>query len=251
MSGKLYIIGLGPGADDLQAPRATMALSDATDIVGYQTYVARVPFRSDQIRHFSDNREEIRRACDALDLAAEGRRVAIISSGDPGVFAMASAVFEAVEHGNPAWRATEIEIIPGISAMFAAAARIGAPLGHDFCAISLSDNLKPWETVLARLRAVAVAGFVIALYNPQSVARPWQLAAAFDELRSLLPPTTYVTMATAISRCDEHIVITTLADVDPSQADMRTLILVGSAETRQILRPSGGAWLYTPRGARA
>ncbi len=250
MTGALVIVGLGPGAADLQAPRATAALAAATDLVGYETYIARVPERAGQTRHVTDNREELFRARHALTLAAEGRRVAVVSSGDAGVFAMASAVFEAIEHGNPAWRALDIEVIPGISAMFAAAARIGAPLGHDFCAISLSDNLKPWDTVLARLRAVAEAGFVIALYNPQSRARPWQLNAAFDLLRSILPPTTPVAMATAVSRPDERIDFYTLADADPSRADMRTLVLIGSEATRTIARP-GGAWLYAPRGSTA
>ena len=245
----IAIVGLGPGADDLQAPRAAAALAQATDIVGYTTYVARVPECNGQIRHVTDNREEILRARHALTLASEGRRVAIVSSGDAGVFAMASAVFEAIEHGDPAWRALDIEVIPGISAMFAAAARIGAPLGHDFCAISLSDNLKPWDTVLLRLRAAAEAGFVIALYNPISRARPWQLGAALDVLRTILPPSTDVAMAQAVSCPDERILFATLAEADPTLADMRTLVLIGSAATRRIARPDGGVWLYSPRGS--
>ena len=247
MSGFLVVVGLGPGAEDLQTPRAAAALADATDIVGYATYVARVPERAGQVRHVTDNREELLRARHALSLAADGRRVAVVSSGDAGVFAMASAVFEAVEHGDPAWRTLGVEIVPGISAMFAAAARIGAPLGHDFCAISLSDNLKPWETVLARLHAAAAAGFVVALYNPLSKARPWQLGAAFDLLRTILPPTTAVAFATAVSRPDERIILTTLAEADPADADMRTLVLIGSAATRRVARADGGAWLYSPR----
>jgi precorrin-3B C17-methyltransferase len=251
MTRSLAIVGLGPGAADLQAPRAAAALADATDIVGYHAYVARVPERADQVRHGSDNRDELARARHALTLAAEGRRVAVVSSGDAGIFAMASAVFEAVEHGDPLWGAIEIEVIPGISAMFAAAARIGAPLGHDFCAISLSDNLKPWETVLARLAAAAAAGFVIALYNARSRARPWQLAAAFDLLRDILPPGTNVAMASAVSRPGERIEITTLAGADATRADMGTLVLIGSAATRRIARADGGVWLYSPRGATA
>jgi len=251
MSGFLHVVGLGPGAGDLRAPRATEALARASDIVGYASYLARVPERSAQLRHASDNRDEISRARHALSLAAAGRRVAVVSSGDAGVFAMASAVFEAIEHGDPAWRALDVEIVPGISAMFAAAARIGAPLGHDFCAMSLSDNLKPWPTVLARLRAVAAAGFTVALYNPRSRARPWQLAAAFDLLRTILPRGTCVAMATAVSSADERIEITSLAEADPSRADMRTLVLIGSAATRRIERADGGLWLYAPRGAPA
>ena len=247
MTGVLFVVGLGPGATDLQTPRATAVLAEAADIVGYAPYVARVPARADQVRHVSDNRDELLRARHALSLAAMGRHVVVVSSGDAGVFAMASTIFEAIEHGDPAWRTLEIEVIPGISAMFAAAARLGAPLGADFCVISLSDNLKPWPTVLARVRAAAKAGFVIALYNPASRTRPWQLGATLDLLRTLLPPTTAVAFATAVSRPDEHVEICTLADADPAQADMRTLVLVGSAATRRIDRADGGAWLYSPR----
>jgi len=231
----------------MQTPQATAALAAATDLVGYGPYLARVPLRPDQRRHGSDNREELARARHALLLAAAGHQVAVVSSGDSGVFAMASAVFEAIEAGEPAWRHLDPEVVPGISAMFAAAARIGAPLGHDFCAISLSDNLKPWDVVARRLTAAAGAGFVIALYNPLSRARPWQLGAAFELLRPILPETAPVVFATAVSRPEERIEITTLAEADPARADMRTLILIGSAATRRIERPSGRPWLYSPR----
>ncbi len=251
MSGRLVVVGLGPGADALQTPQAAAALAAATDLLGYSTYLDRVPVRGGQTRHASDNREEIARARHALALAASGRDVAMVSSGDPGVFAMASAVFEAIEHGEAAWCGLDVQVIPGISAMFAAAARIGAPLGHDFCAISLSDNLKPWETVLRRLRAAAEAGFVIALYNPASRARPWQLAAALEALRGVLPGETPVIFATAISRADERIDIAPLATADAGRADMRTLVMIGTAATRAITRPDGGVWLYTPRGEAA
>lgn len=247
--GHLAIVGLGPGNAALQTVQVIHALSEATDLVGYDTYLARVPRRDDQRRHGSDNREEIFRARLALDLAAEGNRVAVVSSGDPGVFAMASAVFEAVETGPYNWRALDIEVMPGISAMFAAAARLGAPLGHDFCAISLSDNLKPWPVVLGRLLAAASAGFVVALYNAASQARRWQLGAAFDALRPILPGGTPVIFATAVSRPEEAITIATLADADPGRADMRTLVLIGSAATRLIARPGARPFVYTPRAA--
>ena len=247
MTGRLTIVGLGPGDEDLLTPRAGDALAAATDLVGYLPYVARIPERPGQRRHASDNRQEIERAREALRLAASGRTVAVVSSGDPGVFAMAAAVFEAIEHGEPAWRELEVEVVPGVSAMFAAAARLGAPLGHDFCALSLSDNLKPWDVVLERLTASATAGFVIALYNPISRARPWQLGAALDCLRHILPPTTPVAFARAISRPDERIVITDLENAAPDAADMSTLVLIGSAQTRRIERASGEPWLYTPR----
>ena len=247
MTGKLFLVGLGPGAAGMQTPQAAEALSLATDLIGYGPYLDRVAERPGLIRHASDNREEISRARHALELAAGGRLVAVVSSGDSGVFAMASAVFEAIEHGDPAWRDLDVEVIPGISAMFAVAARVGAPLGHDFCAISLSDNLKPWETVLQRLRAAAGAGFVIALYNPISRARPWQLGAAFTLLREILPPDTPIVFATAVSRAEEAIDIVQLSDADPARADMRTLVLVGSAATRTIGRTGAAPWLYTPR----
>jgi len=249
MTGQLAILGLGPGSPDLQTPQVSRALEEATDLVGYETYLARIAERPGQRRHASDNRNELLRARLALELAAEGCRVAVVSSGDPGVFAMASAVFEALEYGPSSWRTLQIEVMPGVSAMFAAAARLGAPLGHDFCAISLSDNLKPWAVVLARLVAAASAGFVIALYNAASRARPWQLAAALDVLRPILPAQTPVIFATAISRPEESVTFATLADVDPIQADMRTLVLIGSAATRLIERPHAAPFVYTPRSA--
>jgi precorrin-3B C17-methyltransferase len=247
MTGKLWIVGLGPGAADLQAPRAAAALAAASDLVGYGSYLDRVPTRAGQARHPSDNREELARAHHALSLAAAGRCAALVSSGDAGVFAMASAVFEAVKTGDTGWRRLDIEVVPGISAMFAAAARIGAPLGHDFCAISLSDNLKPWALVERRLTAAASGGFVIALYNPLSRARSWQLGAAFDLLRSLLPGSTQIAFATAVSCPDERIDITTLEEADPARADMRTLVLIGSMATSRIERPDASPWLYSPR----
>lgn len=248
MTGSLSIIGLGPGNPNLLTPQATEALTTAHHVLGYTTYLARLPRLPHQTHHSTDNREELHRARHALDLALEGHQVAIVSGGDPGIFAMASAVFEALEHGPETWRTLDIQVLPGISAMLAAAARLGAPLGHDFAVLSLSDNLKPWPVVLQRLIAAASAGFVLALYNPTSKARPWQLSTALDALRSILPPATPVAFATAITRPDERLILTTLAQADPGSADMRTLVLVGSPQSRLITRP-GGAWLYTPRSA--
>ena len=249
MTGTLHIVGLGPGADDLVAPRATAALAAATDLVGYAPYLDRVPPRPGQRRHGSDNRVELDRARHALRLATEGAKVAVVSGGDPGVFGMAAAVFEAVEAGDPAWRALPIEVVPGISALLAAAARLGAPLGHDFCAISLSDNLKPWDTVVRRLEAASGAGFVIALYNPLSRARPWQLGEAFAVLRRHLPGSVPVAFAAAVSRGDEQVNLTTLAQADPARADMRTLVLIGTAASRVVARPGATPWFYAPRAA--
>src|SRR5450432_564186 len=197
MTGWLAIAGLGPGAAQLVTPEVTQALAEATDLVGYASYVTRVPPHAGLTCHVSDNRRELDRASLALRLAAEGKRVVVVSSGDPGVFAMAAAIFEAVDAGDPAWRGLDIRVVPGISAMQAAAARLGAPLGHDFCAISLSDNLKPWEVVARRLRAAADGDFVIALFNPASKARPRQIYDAFDLLRKRKAGATPVAFARA------------------------------------------------------
>jgi precorrin-3B C17-methyltransferase len=247
MTGWLAIAGLGPGAAQLITPEVTEALADATDLIGYAPYLARVPAREDLTRHGSDNREEIDRAGLALRLAAAGKRVVVVSSGDPGVFAMAAAVFEAVDAGDPAWRDLDIRVLPGISAMFAAAARIGAPLGHDFCAINLSDNLKPWDLLERRLRLAAQADFVIALYNPKSLARPWQLGRAFELLRGELPDSVPVVFASAISDPKEAIETVMLRDAVADRADMRTIVLVGSSRTRLIVRADGKPFVYTPR----
>lgn len=249
MSGWLAIAGLGPGAAQLITPEVSDALAEATDLIGYAPYVARVPAREGLTRHGSDNREELDRASLALRLAAENRRVVVVSSGDPGVFAMAAAVFEAVDAGDPSWRDLDIRVLPGISAMFAAAARIGAPLGHDFCAINLSDNLKPWDLVERRLRLAAQADFAMALYNPLSSARPWQLGRALELLREDLPGTVPVVFASAISDAKEAIEIVTLRDAVAGRADMRTIVLIGSSRTRLIPRAVGRPFVYTPRSA--
>ncbi|MDQ0472458.1 precorrin-3B C17-methyltransferase [Labrys wisconsinensis] len=244
-AGRLMVVGLGPGPERWLTAEAQALLAEATDIVGYGPYVDRVP-PSAARRHASDNRVELDRARHALELAEAGARVAVVSGGDPGVFAMAAAVFEAVEAGPPAWRGLDILVAPGITAMLAAAARLGAPLGHDFCAISLSDNLKPWAVVEKRLVAAAAADLVIALYNPASKARPDQIGRAFEALRSAVGER-LVILAKAVGRPDETIIRTSLAAVDPREVDMRTLVIIGSAATRVIERPEGEAWVYTPR----
>ena len=190
MSGRLAVVGLGPGDARWLTREAEAALAAADALYGYGPYLDRVPARPGQARHPSDNREEDARAAAALRHAADGAHVAIVSGGDPGVFAMAAAVCAQIEAGPQAWRALDVAIVPGVTAMLAVAARVGAPLGHDFCALSLSDNLKPWEVIERRLDAAADAGFVIALYNPISRARPWQLGAAFERLRRQLPAST-------------------------------------------------------------
>jgi precorrin-3B C17-methyltransferase / cobalt-factor III methyltransferase len=247
MSGHLAVVGLGAGDRRWLTPEADAALAAAEALYGYRAYLDRVPACPGQARHASDNREEGARAAAALRHAAQGARVALVSGGDPGVFAMAAAVCAEIERGPDAWRRLDVSIIPGITAMLAVAARVGAPLGHDFCALSLSDNLKPWEVIERRLTAAAQAGFVIALYNPLSQARRWQLGAAFDRLRRLLPPATAVVFGRAVGRAEEEIVVTTLDVADPERADMATLIIIGSAQTRVIARASGPPLVYTPR----
>ncbi len=247
MSGRLYVIGTGPGKPEQTTPEALTAVADAHEFYGYGPYLDRLTLRSDQIRQASDNREELDRAKAALQRASAGINVCVVSGGDPGVFAMAAAVCEAIDHGPAEWRAVDLVVVPGITAMLAVAARIGAPLGHDFCAISLSDNLKPWPLIENRLRAVAEAGFVIALYNPISKARPWQLGKAFEIVRAALPGETPVIFGRAAGRPDERMTVARLADAEASQADMATCVIIGSAETRVIAREGRPDLVYTPR----
>ena len=248
MSGSLVIVGLGPGPVDLLTQAAARALEAATDLVGYGPYLDRIPQNPvSQRRHASGNGVEIDRARHALMLAAEGRKVGVVSGGDPGVFAMAAAVFEAVEQGDPGWRELDIRVEPGITAMLAAAAEVGAPLGADFCAISLSDNLKSWQTIERRLRAAAEADFVIALYNPASRARPAQLGRAFDLLRATKSPQTIVLFVRSAATPESQVVMTTLAEADPALADMRTLVIIGASATRLVPRRGSRPWVYTPR----
>lgn len=248
MSGSLVIVGLGPGSPDFLTPAAARALQAATDLVGYGPYLDRIPeIISGQRRHASDNRVEVERAGHALTLAAEGKKVAVVSGGDPGVFAMAAAVFEAIEIGDPGWRELDIHVEPGVTAMLAAAAEVGAPLGGDFCAVSLSDNLKSWETIERRLRAAAQGDFVISLYNPASKARPHQLGQAFDLLRGIKSPQTVVLFVQKAATSETRVIVTNLAEADPALADMRTLVIIGAAATRLIPRAGRRPWVYTPR----
>jgi len=251
MSGHLAIVGLGPGDDRYLTQEARDALAEAEALYGYGPYLDRVPAREGQARHGSDNRVEGARAEAALRHAAGGAHVAMVSGGDPGVFAMAAAVCGEIETGPEAWRALDLVVVPGITAMLAVAARAGAPLGHDFCAISLSDNLKPWDLVERRLDAAASAGFVIALYNPISQARPWQLGETFARLSRHLAPSTPVVFGRAVGRDDEAMTVATLGKAHEVKADMATLVIVGSPETRVITREGRAPIVYTPRVAAA
>jgi precorrin-3B C17-methyltransferase len=248
MTGWLAVAGLGPGDEALVTPEVTAALAEATDVIGYIPYVARVAPREGLTLHPTDNRVELDRATHALQLAARGHRVVVVSSGDPGVFAMAAAVFEALEAGPSEWREVDIRVLPGITAMLAASARAGAPLGHDFCAINLSDNLKPWAVIERRVRLAAEADFAIAFYNPRSKARPDGLTRIFDILRDTCRDDRPVLFARAVSTPDEILRIVPLTEASADMADMRTMIIVGSSLTRIIERPAGPI-LYTPRSA--
>jgi len=243
MTGMLTIAGLGPGNEALITPEVAAALADATDVVGYTPYVARVAAREGLVLHASDNRQELLRAAEAMRLAAAGRRVVVVSSGDPGVFAMASAVFEALE-AAPQWQGLIIRVLPGVTAMLAAAARAGAPLGHDFCAINLSDNLKPWSLIEKRLRLAAEADFAIALYNPRSAIRPEGFARALEVLNEAGCGDRITIFAHAVTTPEERIDALPLRDARPDMADMRTIVIVGNSATRRA-----GRWIYAPRRA--
>jgi precorrin-3B C17-methyltransferase len=247
MTGRLAVVGIGPGDHRYLTTEAEQALATADTLYGYGPYLTRVAVRPTQAVRPSDNREESARARAALQHAADGASVALVSGGDPGVFAMAAAVCEQIEAGPAAWRRLDVSIVPGITAMFAVAARVGAPLGHDFCALSLSDNLKPWDLIERRLDAAASVGFVIALYSPVSRSRPTQLGVAIERLRRHLPGSTPVVFGRAIGRPDERVNLMTLETADPTAADMATLIIIGSPQTRAIARPGRFPLIYTPR----
>lgn len=247
--GRLAVIGLGPGAVELMVPAVKAELARATDVLGYETYVRMAgPFRDDQVQHCTDNREEMQRARHAFRLAAEGRSVIVVSSGDPGVFAMAAAVLEALhESADPAWHSVDLEILPGVSASLATAAQAGAPLGHDFCVMSLSDNLKPWSIIEKRLDLAAEADLALAFYNPISRARPWQLGRALEIVAQHRAPETPVVLGRDIGRPGQTLRTTTLGALTPEQVDMRTMVLIGSSTTCTFPRAGGGDWVYTPR----
>ena len=247
--GRLAVIGLGPGAAELMVPAVKAELARANDILGYETYVRMAgPFRADQVMHCTDNREEMQRARHAFELAAQGRSVVVVSSGDPGVFAMAAAVLEALhESTDPAWHNVDLEMLPGVSASLATAAQAGAPLGHDFCVLSLSDNLKPWAIIEKRLDLACEADLALAFYNPISRSRPWQLGRALEIVRQHRTPETPVVLGRDIGRPGQTLRVITLGALTPEQVDMRTMVLVGSSTTCTFPKASGGEWVYTPR----
>lgn len=248
--GRLAVVGIGPGDAAGRTAAAEAAIRAAGDLVGYRLYLDLLgPLAAGKTLHAFDLGQEEARVRAALALAAEGHSVALISSGDAGIYAMASLVFELIERGgNPDWARVEIVGVPGVSAMQVAAARLGAPLGHDFCAISLSDLLTPWPVIEQRLNAAAAGDFVVALYNPVSQRRRTQLVAARDILLKARAPDTPVAVARNLGRDGEALRVTTLAALDPAEVDMLSIVLIGSSTTRRARRPDGGEWLYTPRG---
>ena len=244
MKGSLTIVGLGPGAAELVTPAVTDALKHSTDIVGYSKYIDRVQHARGKSFHPSDNREEIDRAELSINLALRGKKVVVVSSGDPGVFAMASAIFEVVDKRSISKEDLPIVVLPGITALLAASARLGAPIGHDFCVINLSDNLKSWDILKARVIAAAKADFVIAFYNPRSKSRKNQLAEIYDILRENCKSDRLVIYANSVSTKSEAIFETTLSEADASSVSMKTLVIIGSSSTKKI-RNTG--YVYTPR----
>jgi cobalt-precorrin 5A hydrolase/precorrin-3B C17-methyltransferase len=247
--GRLAVIGLGPGAAEFMVPAVKAELARANDILGYETYVRMAgPFRADQVMHCTDNREEMQRARHAFELAAQGRSVVVVSSGDPGVFAMAAAVLEALhESTDPHWHAVDLDVLPGVSASLATAAQAGAPLGHDFCVLSLSDNLKPWSIIEKRLDLACQADLALAFYNPISRSRPWQLGRALEIVRLHRDAQTPVVLGRDIGRPGQTLSVLNLGELQPEMVDMRTMVLVGSSTTSRFERAGGGEWVYTPR----
>lgn len=243
--GRVDVVGLGPAGRDWLTPQAQAVLAEAEHIVGYTPYVARVPLNPRQHRHSSDNRVESERAEFALDLALRGHRVAVVSSGDPGVFAMASAVVEVA--AEPRYAGIEVNVIPGLTAAHAVASKVGAPLGHDYATISLSDRLKPWSVVASRLEAAAAADLVIALYNPASKSRRQQIGETRELLLKHRSPGTPVVVGRAVGSPDEQITVTTLGELDPDSIDMRCLLIVGSSQTQIVSTASAERRVFTPR----
>ncbi|OGO91098.1 MAG: precorrin-3B C(17)-methyltransferase [Coxiella sp. RIFCSPHIGHO2_12_FULL_44_14] len=248
MTAWLKIVGLGPGNEAMITSEVHAALADATDALGYFPYVNRISERPGLTLHASDNREELSRAKQALELVEAGKKVVMLSSGDPGVFAMASAVFEVVDTGKPSWRELEIKVLPGITAMLAVSASVGAPLGHDFCCINLSDNLKPWSLIENRVRAAASVDLAMAFYNPRSKSRPAGFGKILNLLSEACERERVLIFAKDVTTPKESILITTLGEATEEMADMRTLVIIGSSKTRIIDR-SGNSFVYTPRCA--
>lgn len=251
---KLYVVGSGPGHTDLVTPKAVAAIQASTELVAYGLYLELLgDVCANKTHHDLPLGEEIGRARLALNLAASGKTTALISSGDIGIYAMATLVFELLDEqlqgreSHPEWLDVDIEVVPGVSAMQAGAAKVGAMLGHDFCTISLSDLLTPWQTIEKRLHACGQGDFVVSFYNPRSKKRDWQINTARDILLQYRPANTPVLLGRQLTRDDETIIITTLAQLHSDDVDMFTMVSVGNSESRHIIN-GDKEWVYTPRG---
>lgn len=240
--GGVTVVGLGPGRHDWMTAQSRHELAAATDLIGYGPYLDRIGVRDGQHRHPSDNTDEPARARLACMLAEQGRAVAVVSSGDPGVFAMASAVLEEAKQ----WPGVRVRVLPAVTAAQAVASRVGAPLGHDYAVISLSDRLKPWDVIRARLAAAAAADLVLAIYNPASKSRTWQVGAMRDVLLAHREPGTPVVIGRDVSGPAEQVKVVRLADLDPGEVDMRCLLIVGSSQTQWHTAETGDR-VFTPR----
>tara|TARA_B100000989_G_C19384746_1_gene403146 strand:- start:45 stop:794 length:750 start_codon:yes stop_codon:yes gene_type:complete len=245
MLGSVTIVGLGPGSEDLVSPEVSRAILNATDIIGYYKYTKRIAKRENLKIHSSDNKFEIARAKLAIELALEGKNVVIASSGDPGIFAMSSAFFEYIENTNKNIEGIDIKVLPGISSMLAASSKSGAPLGHDFCVINLSDNLKPWEILQKRIILAIEADFVVVFYNPRSKARPDILKKVLDIFKNYSKTDKYVLFAKSVCKQNEDLKVVNLSNACHKMADMNTLVIIGSSQSRVIKRNK--TFFYTPR----
>ena len=248
MKGKITIVGLGPGNKSMMTQEVVNIIDNATDIIGYSTYIKRITPKKNLNLYSSDNRDEPKRAKDAINLALNGKNVVVISSGDPGVFAMASVMFETIDNGPNLWNEIDIVVMPGVTAMLAAAAKVGAPLGHDFCAINLSNNLKPWRLIEKRIRLSIECDFVIALYNPRSKSRPNEFRKTLDILRETCEANRYILFAKSVFTKEEKINIVQLKNAKEDMANMQTLVIIGSSFSKIIIREKQN-FFYTPRVA--
>lgn len=249
--GTLFVVGIGPGSEGWRSPEVSRMVEASTDLVGYSLYLDLLgPLADGKTRHDFDLGKEEARVVHAMELAGEGKTVALVCSGDAGIYAMATLVFELFDKGGITDAASriEVQVSPGISALQAAAARIGAPLGHDFCTISLSDLLTPWEHIQRRVKAAGEGDFVIAFYNPVSMKRRTQLAYARDELLKYRPAATPVILATNLGREGENVRTVPLGELNVDDVDMLTVVVVGSSESRTVTTGDGKTWVYTPRG---
>ncbi|PCJ44259.1 MAG: precorrin-3B C(17)-methyltransferase [Alphaproteobacteria bacterium] len=251
---KLFLIGTGPGDKDLIAPKAIAAIKASTDLVAYGLYLDLLGDVCDgKTHHDLPLGQEIDRARLALSLTASGKDTALVSSGDIGIYAMATLVFELLDRqlqgleNHPEWLDVDIEVVPGISAMQAGASRVGAMLGHDFCTISLSDLLTPWETIEKRIHSCGTGDFVVSFYNPRSKKRDWQINTARDILLQYRPANTPVLLGRQLTREDESITMTTLDKLHSDDVDMFTMVTVGNSQSRHIINGQK-EWIYTPRG---